>query len=80
MLLIGYFEEIDSERGFERRCADSLSLRDFLRLGDREAMPDHFWLSRTRARLPLEVHDVVSTWVLQRLANRERFKAAKRSL
>jgi hypothetical protein len=32
MLLIGYFEGIDSERGLEWRCADSLSLRDFLRL------------------------------------------------
>ena len=26
------------------------------------------WLSRTRGRLPLEVHDQVFTWVLQRLA------------
>ena len=33
-------------------------------------MPDHSWLSRTRGRLPLEVHDVVFTWVLQRLAER----------
>ncbi|MDO9714361.1 transposase [Paracraurococcus lichenis] len=68
MLLVGYFEGIDSERGLEWRCADSLSLREFLRLGEREAVPDHSWLSRTRARLPLEVHDAVFTWVLQRLA------------
>jgi transposase len=27
MLLVGYFEGIDSERGLEWRCADSLSLR-----------------------------------------------------
>jgi transposase len=70
MLLVGYFEGIDSERGLEWRCADSLSLREFLRLGEREAVPDHSWLSRTRARLPLEVHDAVFTWVLQRLAER----------
>jgi transposase len=70
MLLVGYFEGIDSERGLEWRCADSLSLREFLRLGDREPVPDHSWLSRTRARLPLEVHDAVFTWVLQRLAER----------
>ena len=57
MLLVGYFEGIDSERGLEWRCADSLSLREFLRLGDREPVPDHSWLSRTRSRLPLEVHD-----------------------
>src|SRR4029453_4980414 len=33
LALIGYFEGIDSERGLEWRCADSLSLREFLRLG-----------------------------------------------
>jgi transposase len=70
MLLVGYFEGIDSERGLEWRCADSLSLREFLRLGEREPVPDHSWLSRTRARLPLEVHDAVFTWVLQRLSER----------
>jgi transposase len=68
MLLVGYFEGIDSERGLEWRCADSLSLREFLRLGERERVPDHSWLSRTRSRLPLEVHDTVFTWVLERLA------------
>src|SRR5215213_642854 len=70
MLLVGYFEGLDSERGLEWRCADSLSLREFLRLGEREPVPDHSWLSRTRARLPLEVHDAVFTWVLQRLSER----------
>jgi hypothetical protein len=55
MLLIGYFEGIDSERGLEWRGADSLSLREFLRLGERERVSDHSWLSRTRSRLPLEM-------------------------
>src|SRR5438477_286594 len=59
---------IDSERGLEWRCADSLSLREFLRLGERERVPDHSWLSRTRSRLSLEVHDQVFGWVLKRLA------------
>ena len=68
MLLVGYFEGIDSERGLEWRCADSLSLREFLRLGEREPVPDHSWLSRTRSRLPVELHDRVFTWVLKRLA------------
>ena len=31
-------------------------------------MPDHSWLSRTRSRLPLELHDQVFSWVLHRLA------------
>ena len=68
MLLIGYFEGIDSERGLEWRCSDSLSLREFLRLAEREGVPDHSWLSRTRARLPLELHEQVFTWVLHCLA------------
>src|SRR5687768_1479135 len=68
MHLVGYFEGIDSERGLEWRCADSLSLRDFLRLGTTEPVPDHSWLSRTRSRLPLEVHEAVFAWVLQLLA------------
>ena len=38
MLLIGYFEGIDSERGLEWRCADSLSLREFLRLSEHEGV------------------------------------------
>ena len=56
MHLVGYFEGIDSERGLEWRCSDSLSLREFLRLENRERVPDHSWLSRTRTRLPHEVH------------------------
>ena len=68
MHLVGYFEGIASERGLEWRCADSLSLRDFLGLGLDQRVPDHSWLSRTRARLPLEVHEEVFSWVLARLA------------
>jgi transposase len=68
MLLVGSVEGIDSERGLEWRCADSLSRCEFLRLGEREPVPDHSWLSRTRSRLPLELHDQVFTWVLRRLA------------
>src|SRR5437764_634647 len=67
MHLVGYFEGIDSERGLEWRCADSLSLREFLRLGTTEPVPDHSWLSKTRGRLPLEVHEAVFAWVLRRL-------------
>ena len=42
----------------------ALSLREFLRLGSRERVPDHSWLSKTRARLPHEVHAAVFDWVL----------------
>src|SRR4051812_227251 len=68
MHLVGYFEGIDSERGLEWRCSDSLSLREFLRLGTTEPVPDHSWLSKTRGRLPLEVHEAAFAWVLGRLA------------
>jgi transposase len=68
--LIGYFEGIDSERGIEWRCSDSLSLRDFLRLGAGDRVPDHSWLSKTRSRLSLEVHERVFTWALKLLAER----------
>ena len=44
MHLVGYFEGIDSERGLEWRCSDSLSLREFLRLESRDRVPDHSWL------------------------------------
>jgi transposase len=33
-------------------------------------VPDHSWLSRSRARLPLEVHERVFAWVLERLGER----------
>src|SRR6188508_2269961 len=68
MHLVSYFEGIDSERGLEWRCSDSLSLREFLRLESTKLVPDHSWLSKTRARLPLEVHEAVFAWVLERLA------------
>lgn len=68
MHMVGYFEGIDSERGIEWRCADSLSLRDFLRLQTSERVPDHSWLSKTRSRLPHEVHEAVFGWVLARIA------------
>ena len=68
--MIGYFEGIDSERGIAWRCADSFSLRDFLRLSNREKVPDHSWQSRTRSRLPHEAHETVFGWVLKLVAER----------
>jgi transposase len=64
MLLIGYFEGLDSQRGIAWRCADSLSLRTFLGHGPAEPTPDHSSLTRIRDRLPLEVHTAVFQFVL----------------
>ena len=65
LLLIGYFEGIDSERGIAWRAADSLALRDFLGVGLDADPPDHSTISRTRRRVALEPHRAVFTWVLQ---------------
>jgi len=48
LLLIGYFEGIDSERGIAWRVADSLAFCDFVGVGLDEAPPDHSTISRTR--------------------------------
>jgi transposase len=68
LLLVGYFEGIDSERGIAWRAADSLALRDFLGLALHEAPPDHSTISRTRRLIDLEAHQAVFVWVLECLA------------
>jgi transposase len=68
LLLIGYFEGIDSERGIAWRTADSLALRGFLGLGLDEAPPEHSTISRTRRLIDLETHRSIFTWILQVLA------------
>src|SRR4030081_537299 len=70
LLLIGYFEGIDSERGIAWRAADSLALRQFLRIGLDEATPDHSTISRTRRLMDVETHRQVFFWVLGVLADR----------
>ena len=69
LLLIGYFEGIDCERGIAWRAADSFALRDFLGLVLPEAPPDHSTVSRTRRLIDLETHEAVFTWMLQCLAD-----------
>ena len=67
LLLVGYFEGIDSERGIAWRAADSLAVRSFVRLALHEAAPDHSTISRTRRLIDVETHRAVFTWVQQRL-------------
>lgn len=64
MLLIGYFEDISSQRGIAWRCEDSRSLQEFLGYAPSEETPDHSSLSRIKGRLPLEVFEQVFSWVL----------------
>lgn len=70
MLLIGYFEGIDSERGIAWRCADSLALRAFLGIALTEATPDHSSLTRIRQRLDSGVYEAVFDFVLKVLSDR----------
>ena len=69
LLLLGYFEGLDSERAIAWRAADSLSIRHFLDLELAESPPDHSTVSRTRRLMDVETHAAVFTWVLQRLAD-----------
>src|ERR1700676_3100888 len=67
LMLVGFFEGIDSERGIAWRVADSLSLRQFLGYGIDENTPAHVTISRTRRLLDTNTHKKVFDWVLERL-------------
>jgi transposase len=69
LLLIGYFEGIDSERGIAWRCADSLSLRAFVGYALDEKSTEHSTISRTRRLIDVETHREVFQWVLKVLAD-----------
>src|SRR5881396_3824764 len=71
MLMVGYFEGIDAERGIAWRCADSLSLKSFLGFALDESTPDHSTISRTRRLIDLETHQEVFGYVLKILANHD---------
>jgi len=68
LLVVGYFEGLESERAIAWRTADSFALRGFLDLELVEAPPDHSTISRTRRLIDLETHQAVFTWILERLA------------
>ncbi len=64
MLLVGFFEGIESERGICWRCADSLSLKEFLGFEPYAKTPTHSTLSRIRSRLDESVYEKVFQFVL----------------
>lgn len=71
LLLIGYFEGLDGERGIAWRAADSFALRAFLGYELHEGTPDHTTISRTRRLIDIETHRMVFTWVLAMLAEED---------
>jgi transposase len=68
IMMVGFFEGLDSERGIAWRMADSLTLRQFLSIGLDENTPDHVTISRTRRLIGGETHQFIFTWVLEQLA------------
>jgi transposase len=59
MLMVGFFENIGSERGIAARCSDSLSIREFLNYELNESTPDHSSLSVIRQRLSAAMYQDV---------------------
>jgi transposase len=68
VMMVGFFEGLDSERGIAWRLADSLTLRQFLSIGLDENTPDHVTISRTRRLIDGETHQRIFIWVLEHLA------------
>jgi transposase len=67
MLLVGFFENLPSERGIAARCADSLSIRSFLHYELHERTPEHSSFTVIRQRLSTEVYEQVFGLVLKGL-------------
>src|SRR6202158_390785 len=74
LLMVAYFEGIDSERGIAWRASDSLSIRSFVRIALDESVPDHSTISRTRRLMDVETHQAVFQWVLAMLAEKKLLK------
>lgn len=77
MLMVGFFEGIASERAIAARCADSLSIRHFLRYELTEATPHHSSMTRIRQRLPEEVYGEVFALILAALKKAKLVKGKK---
>ena len=67
MLMVGFFEDIASERDIAERCQDSISLRAFLGYDLTQATPDHSSLSIIRQRLGVELYHQVFVLILKAL-------------
>ncbi len=70
LVMIGYFEGLDSDREIAWRATDSMSIRTFLGIRLTESAPDHSTISRTRRLIDEETHEAVSCRV-QMILTRE---------
>ncbi len=67
MIMVGFFEDLPSERAIAARCADSMSIRSFLKYDLHEKTPEHSSFTVIRQRLGLEVYQQIFTLTLQAL-------------
>jgi transposase len=77
MLMVGFFENLPSERGIASRCADSLSIRAFLHYGLDEATPHHSSFTIIRQRLGGEIYEQVFELVLKALEKKKLLKGKR---
>ena len=67
MIMVGFFEDLPSERAIAARCADSMSIRSFLNYSLEEKTPDHSTFTVIRQRLGVEIYQQIFTLTLQAL-------------
>ena len=64
MLMVGFLEDLPSERAIASRCEDSLMIRRFLGYDLDEKTPDHSSLTVIRQRLTKEIYQAVFDLIL----------------
>ena len=67
MIMVGFFEDLPSERAIAARCADSIAIRAFLKYELAESTPDHSSFTVIRQRLGLEVYQQIFQFTLAAL-------------
>src|SRR6266704_899350 len=67
MIMVGFFEDLPSERAIAARCADSMTIRAFLNYELDEKTPDHSSFTVIRQRLGLDVYERIFNLTLQAL-------------
>lgn len=67
MLMVGFFEDLPSQRAIAARCDDSRAMREFLGYDLTEATPEQSSFTVIRQRLPLETIEAVHGCILRAL-------------
>jgi hypothetical protein len=67
MQMVGFFEDLPSQRAIASRCDDSRAIREFLGYDLTEATPEQSSFTVIRQRLPLEIVQAVHEVVLRML-------------